>query len=305
MPTWDELVAEFEKKPTDIAKVEWLNAAPIEALARVGAKRGGRQVVMYASAFLQKPTVASMNLQLTHEELNAFMSILSELDCSKGLTLILHTPGGLTTAAETIVSYLRSKFMDMEVVVPTFAMSAGTMIALAANRLLMGRQSQLGPIDPQIPLQGRTISAGAIVEQFDVARTEVLNNQRAAHLWAPILQSMGPSLLQEAKNALQYGEQMVAKWLTQYMFAGSPNAFERGRAAAHHFNDSGKHKSHGRRIDRNEARQQGIVVEDLELDQELQDAVLSAYHLATIYFEKTAAAKLVFSSAGRRWVKNV
>jgi hypothetical protein len=130
-------------------------------------------------------------------------------------------------------------------------------------------------------------------------------DQRAAHVWAPVLQSMGPSLLQEAKNALQYGEQMVARWLATYMFAGDPNASRRGADAAHHFNNTGTHKSHGRRIDREEARQQGIVVEDLEQDQDLQDAALTAYHMATIYFEKTSAAKVVCSSAGRRWVKNV
>jgi hypothetical protein len=149
------------------------------------------------------------------------------------------------------------------------------------------------------------ISAGAIVEQFEVAQAEILANQRLAHVWAPILQSMGPSLLQEAKNALQYGEKMVARWLEAYMFAGQGNAVVRAAEAAHHFNDTGTHKSHGRRIDRDEARGLGIVVEDLEQDQALQDAVLSAYHTATIYFEKTPAAKIVISSAGRRWVKNV
>lgn len=58
------------------------------------------------------------------------MSVMFGMDWNKGLTLVLHTPGGVTNAAETLVAYLRSKFNYIEVIVPTFAMSAGTMISL-------------------------------------------------------------------------------------------------------------------------------------------------------------------------------
>jgi len=56
----------------------------------------------------------------------------------------------MAEAAQTIVDYLRSKFSTIEVLVPTYAMSAGTMIALGCDRVFMGRQSQLGPTDPQL-----------------------------------------------------------------------------------------------------------------------------------------------------------
>ena len=121
--------------------------------------RGNRNVVLYASAFLQKPQAPAQNLQLTAEELNGLMSVIHGMDWPAGLVLILHTPGGLTNAAETIVGYLRSKFSWIEVIVPALAMSAGTMIALSANTIVMGRQSQLGPIDAQLPAGGRYVSA--------------------------------------------------------------------------------------------------------------------------------------------------
>jgi Serine dehydrogenase proteinase len=304
VPSWNELLNEFGALPNDAAKLVWLDQAPVAQLQKVSELRGGRNVIAYASAFLQKPTLPGLVLQLTHEELNGLMSVMYGMDWSKGLTLLLHTPGGVTNAAETIVAYLRSKFHDVEVIVPTFAMSAGTMIALAADRIIMGRQSQLGPIDPQIPLGGRTVSARAIVDQFDLARQEILADRRAAHLWAPVLQHAGPSLLQESLNALEYGESMVARWLETSMFKGRPNAAELAKSAAGHFNDASTHKSHGRRIDRAEARQRGIVVEDLESDQGLQEAVLTAYHAITILFEQTRAAKALITHANKRWVKN-
>jgi hypothetical protein len=102
------------------------------------------------------------------------MSVMFGMTWAKGLTLVLHTPGGVTNAAETLVAYLRSKFTDIEVIVPTYAVSAGTMISLAANRIVMGRQSQLGPIDPQFVVGHRAQSAQAVVDQFEEAKKEIL-----------------------------------------------------------------------------------------------------------------------------------
>lgn len=60
----------------------------------------------------------------------------------------------------------------------------------------------------------------------------------------------------------------------------------------------------GHRIDRDEARAQGVIVEDLEDNQALQEAVLTAYHMATIAFEKSPAAKILAAHTGRMWIKN-
>lgn len=179
------------------------------------------------------------------------------------------------------------------------------MIALASERIVMGRQSQLGPIDPQMPLGGNSISARAVVDQFERAKLEVLTDLRAAHVWAPILQSVGPALLQEAQNALEYSRRMVGQWLAAGMFASDGDKLRKADAVASYFADASHHKSHGRRIDRSEARQQGLVVEDLEDNQTLQEAVLTSYHTATITFEKGPSSKVVMSNSGRIWVKNV
>ncbi|MGA8809496.1 MAG: hypothetical protein WB973_16625 [Thermoanaerobaculia bacterium] len=266
-------------------------------------------MIFYASAFLQKP-LAEHHTLLMFEEINGFMSVMFGMDAdkgwSKGLTLLLHTPGGSPNAADTVVAYLRAKFKYIEVIVPTYAMSAGTMIALAADRIIMGRQSQLGPIDTQMPIGGTYYSAQSVVDLFEEAKKDILpNNLDAAHVWAPVLQSMGPALLQEAKNALAYGGGLVEKWLTSGMFRKRSNAAELAKTTASHFNSASTHKSHGRRIDREEAKRSNLVIEDLERVQALQEAVLTAYHIATITFEKTPCAKFLASHSGRMWVKNI
>lgn len=305
MPSWNDLLSELESQESDSKKLAWLVGRQQQALQDIARLRGDRNVLSYASAFLQKNYVPSPWISLTHEEINGFMSTIYGMTWNKGLTLLLHTPGGGVNAAETVVSYLRTKFSDVEVVVPAYAMSAGTMISLSADRILLGRQSQLGPIDPQLPVgDNRFVSARAIVDQFEMAKKQVLANREVALAWAPVLQSLGPALLQEALFALAYGEQMVARWLAQYMLKHSRNKQRRAKAVAKHFNDAAKHKSHGRRIDRDEARKKGLTVVDLEESQELQEAVLTAYHVQTLAFEKTQATKALVSHHGRQWIKN-
>lgn len=302
MPTWNDLIHEVGKLPPAAAG-QWLTTRLTESLSNVADLRG-RNVLMYSSAFLQKPTLHPISMQITAEDLNGLMATMHGMDWSKGLALLLHTPGGVTNATETLVAYLRSKFDFIEVIVPALAMSAGTMISLAANQIVMGRQSQLGPIDPQMQIGGRIASARAIVDQFEMARDEILVDPRAAHVWAPIVANLGPSLLIEARNALEYGERMVGKWVSERMLSGEKDACEKGAKIAKHFNDAGVHKSHGRRIDREEARTHGVKVLDLEEEQALQEAVLTAYHLATILFQKSPAAKLIASMSGKIYVNN-
>jgi ClpP class serine protease len=293
MASWSELIQEIESCSTDQQKSEFLLREQRASLESLSGKRGGTNVIFYASAFLQKPLSNQLALSLTHEEINGFMSVMYGMDWAKGLTLVLHTPGGVTNATETIVAYLNSKFEKFEVIVPTYAMSAGTMISLASDNIVMGRQSQLGPIDPQMPIGGRPVSARSIVDQFERAKKEILDDVRVAHVWAPILQTIGPAVLQEAQNALDYGERMVSEWLTLRMCKGDPI---KAKKIASHFNAASEHKSHGRRIDREEARAQDICIENLEDDPELQDVVLTNYHLATIMFEKSPATKAILSN---------
>ena len=305
MVSWAELIQQFDKYPAEKA-VGWLVASEFEALKRISLLRGGRGVIFYASAFLEKPNNPPGALILTQEEINGFMAVIHEMDCSKGLTLILHSPGGEINAVEPVVDYLRSKFAFIEVIIPTFAMSAATMISLSADKIIMGRASQLGPIDPQILVAGRRYSAKVIVEQFDEAREEILENKDSAHIWAPILQHLGPGLLHECRNSLAFGENMVSDWLAKYMFKNltAQKSIDKAQSVAKHFSDASIHKNHGRRINREEALGQGLVVENLEDDQNLQDSVMTAYHLMSVRFSRTATTKMLLANTEKSWLKS-
>ena len=69
---------------------------------------------------------------------------------SKDIDLLIHTPGGSVDAVEKIVTVLRNRTNDYRAIVPSWAKSGGTVIALSSSKILLGINSELGPIDPQM-----------------------------------------------------------------------------------------------------------------------------------------------------------
>ncbi len=279
-----------------------------EQLGAISRIRRPDSVIFYASSFLQK---SNIDTSITREDINGFMNALYEAQTGSGLTLILHTPGGDPNAVESIVEYLHSKFPYIEVIVPYLAMSGGAMISLASNLLVLGRQSQLGPIDPQFSIANKTHSARAIQEGFNQAKKDIEGNTKLAHLWAPILQNMGPSLVVEANKALSYSKELIRNWLNKRMFSaeGNEESFRIVDRIAAYFNaerteDDAEIHVHGQRIGIQKLKYLGVKVEVLEDNQDLQTAVLTAYHLMTLIFETTPSVKFIVSNKGKMWSKN-
>jgi ClpP class serine protease len=94
------------------------------------------------------------------------------------ITLILHTPGGLVLAASQIALALKSHPAKKTVIIPHYAMSGGTLIALAADEIQMDPYAVLGPIDPQLsdPQMG-TIPAVSIIKAVKQKGFEKVDNE--------------------------------------------------------------------------------------------------------------------------------
>ncbi len=237
MSNWSDLLDEFGRQPLK-KRNTWLKDHLNEQLTNI-VNRRGTNVIAYASGFLQKPAVPSFATSISREDINGLMCAANGLDFNKGLSLIIHTPGGEMASTETIVDYLRSKFDYIEVIVPVYAMSGGTMIALNSDKIVMGRQSQLGPIDAQLPLSNGFVSASSILDQFNTAKDEISEDRSSAVAWAPILQTIGPSLLSQAKISLKLGQQIAEMGLRAYMFKGDSNVNQKSKKVAEYFNSEG------------------------------------------------------------------
>ena len=173
-----------------------------------------RNVILYASKWTQAPADPDA-VSIVPEDLQGFMEVLTDLDPAVGLDLVLHSPGGSAEAAESIVKYVRAHFTDVRVIVPHAAMSAATMLACSANKILMGTHSFLGPIDPQFIMQqeggGRiAVAAHAILEQFALAKKECAD-PTLLPAWIPILRQYGPALLVQCQLAQDLSRTLVAE----------------------------------------------------------------------------------------------
>jgi ClpP class serine protease len=92
----------------------------------------------------------SVGRHIDLEDAQTIIAAIKETPTDVPIDLILHTPGGLVLAAMQIARAVEAHPAKVTVYVPVYAMSGGTLIALAADEIVMGEFSMLGPIDPQI-----------------------------------------------------------------------------------------------------------------------------------------------------------
>jgi ClpP class serine protease len=244
---------------------------------------------------MSNPSLAGEATMISDADMNGFMACVHGMDRSLGLDLILHTPGGVVSAAQAIVSYLRDAFSgDIRVLVPQLAMSAGTMLACAARTIVMGRHSSIGPFDPF--LSG--CSTFAVLREFNEARDDVKRSPNLAAFWRPILEKYPPGFIIDCRNAIELAHELVSQWLQTGMFREDSDADQRAQRVIALLGDGDAMKQHDRHVSAEEAERIGLKVQRLEADPELQDRLLTAHHAALYSMSRRGMAKLIESSGG-------
>jgi membrane-bound ClpP family serine protease len=228
------------------------------------------------------------------------MMAVHTLDRSKGLDLILHTPGGDIAATESLVVYLRKMFKkDIRAIVPQIAMSAGTMVACSCREILMTHHANLGPIDPH--LGGRP--AYGVIAEFKRALAEIKRDPHAIALWQPIIAQYPPTLLSRCENAIRWSNDFVRQELESVMFAGEPNAKSKAASVVKKLTDYRRNRAHQRHIHFDECLRIGLHVSLIEDDQALQDLILTVHHCYMHSLTNTPSYKLIENHLGNAFVK--
>lgn len=260
----------------------------------------GRNVICYYSAWLNKR--GANNLDINDSDMNGFMNAIKDMDCSKGLDLILHTPGGDPAASEAIVNYLRAKFNnDIRVIVPQLAMSAGTMIACSAKEIIMGKQSSLGPIDPQF----NGIPAYNIKSEFEEAQKDLLANPGNVQYWKIKLQQYPAAFMKTAIDAINLSGQLVEEWLGSCMFDKNNSDDQKIiKRIVNGLNEHDNSKNHGRHLSIQFCKNLGLKIVPLEDDSQLQDLVLSVHHAYMITLDGSSAVKIIENQNGKIMISN-
>lgn len=301
MPSYQSLEAELQKHQTPLGVPDWdlVRRAKLKALEDYTK----RPVLVYAADFLNtnKARAVGNDIQIDFNDKHGFHEITDKIT-GKAVDVVVHSPGGLPEAAESIVLLLRNKFEHIRFIVPTIAKSAATMLTMSANEILMDGNAELGPVDPQLVFRkgdGSIIQAPAqaIVDQFEEAQVLIGKDPSKLPAWLPILQQYGPSLYKEAKNAIELSVKLVEEWLTTFMFAGQADGPQKAKEIASYLGDHNQFKSHGRRIGRKVLQDRRANITNLEDDPELHNRVLDVYY-AIVHTFNGACFKIFENSRG-------
>lgn len=294
MPNWSEVLAEIHEEHQKNPESNPLDTVRRKYLGKVF-ELTGRNVIAYYSGWLQKPNAP--DTAVNDKDKSGFMLAINKLDKEKGLDLILHTPGGDIAATESLVDYLYSMFdKNIRVIVPQISMSAGTMIALSAKEILMGKHSNLGPIDPQMG----GLACQAVIDEFEQAKKEIKQNPHSASLWQVIISKYHPTYLGSCKQAIEWSEKMVSRWLESNMCLEDKSKVKEIMKT---FADHKKQKSHARHISKKECEEVGLNITPLENNQDLQDAVLTTHHAFMHTFSNTDSVKIIENHTGIAYIE--
>ena len=128
----------------------WFAFNRLKAIQALEKARGSRVITMIHRQEKRSLFGFSVARHIDLEDAQTIISAIKETPPERPIDLILHTPGGLVLAAMQIARAVEAHAGKVTVFVPVYAMSGGTLIALAADEIVLGEFSVLGPIDPQI-----------------------------------------------------------------------------------------------------------------------------------------------------------
>ncbi len=243
--------------------------------------------------------------------------MLANCGCVENLDLMIHSPGGSGVTAEKIVEMCRCYTKkEFRVIVPNMAKSAATIIALGADKIVMGYCSELGPIDAQkfINIGGITqqLSAQSFISARDNLLKELNRAKSKGKEYIGYLQQLSsstvePAFIEECKRELNFAIDLVKKWLPQYMLKNknpkwtSTKLKRRATAIAKNLSSADKRFAHGRMIGPQECEDLGLNIQPLAKEESSWSVLWEIYLRAEIFLmvnsnPQQQAVKLFFDN---------
>jgi hypothetical protein len=217
---------------------------------------------------------------------------------AKRLAMVLQTSGGYIETAERIANILRKHYSWVAFMVPNFAMSAGTVLAMAGDQIWMTYFSTLGPIDPQIERRdgkGMMPALGYLAkyeELVEKSRKGTLTSVEAAFF----VQNFDAAELFSYEQAKQLSIELLKEWLVKYKFKNWKRTKTHGRIVTpkmrrdraeeigKKLSNTDEWFSHGRGISMQVLRRKlNLEIEDIDGRPRVRDALRNYYDLLENY----------------------
>ena len=236
-----------------------------------GAERYQRQTLIRQIQARTKPWlicyVSGSDCVIDADDAMPFVDLLHNVPPDEDVDLLLHTGGGSIDAAEKLTRMVRSKVgaATFRIIVPDFAKSAGTLMVLGADSVVMSDMSELGPIDPQMPLFGTWQSVQNYLDAYHT-HAETLRNDPSDVAAQIMLGKLEPAILKQCEVATDRARQAAEGLLLHGMFRNGGNWSK----TASELLETTRWLSHGQMISWEDARDPaiGLVVEYLDYHSE-------------------------------------
>lgn len=231
------------------------------------------------------------------------------------LDFYIETPGGSGEAAEEIAKFTREEFNEISFVVAGEAKSAGTILVLSGDEIIMTRNGSLGPIDAQVKIGRTVISAYDYMEWVKEKREEAETKKALNPFDATMIAQISPGELEGVNNSLTFAEVMVTEWLEKYKFKNwtitgttkkevtTKMRKNRAEEIAQALTNHNKWKSHGRSLKIQDLEDIGLQIQEADKDPILSSIIYKIQTVIRLMFSSTSTYK-IFATENDKILKN-
>lgn len=263
-------------------------------------KLRGTYLFVYASAIGKSiPSVA-----LEQADFYVIHDLLANKKEIQKVDMYIETPGGSGQTAEDIVRCLHNNFETVSFVVSGEAKSAGTIIVLSGDEILMTETGSLGPIDAQMRVGRSIISAYDYVEWVEKKRKEAEDKGQLNPFDATMVAQITPGELGSVFHALKFAEDLVVKWLPEHKFrkwevtktrkipVTKEMKEERAKDIAKKLTKHSDWQLHGRSIKIEDLEEIGLEITKVDDDPKLAEIVYRIQTVCRLLFDSSHIFKI-------------
>lgn len=254
-------------------------------------KELGRPVISFFTSFYAPVMIEDADAAMIE-------GLLQKIDLSKGLAVLINSPGGIGISAERILNICKSYSGTGEfiAIVPGKAKSAATMICMGASKIYMSKTSELGPIDPQIQIQKDTkkmnIALCNLVQSYKDLFEQAVKAKGNLQPYLQQLANYDAREIKEFEAAIELAEDVAIRALQNGMMHGISKEDLKKKIKI--FLTPEETKSHGRSIFYEEAQKCGLKIELMDLKSTIWELSYELF-VRTDNYTNTRAAKCIES----------
>jgi len=245
---------------------------------------------------------------------NAVEKRCAEQPTRTKLIVLLTTIGGFLEPVQRMVATLRRHYQVVDFIIPNYAYSAGTVLAMSGDAIYMDYYSRLGPIDPQIETSGgQMVSALGQLERYNLLIEKAQNGEITAAEVQLLIDGFDQAELYHYEQAKELSIHFLKEWLVKYKFKNwtvtearhipvtQEMKEERAAYIGEELNNTKKWHSHGYGISmdvlRNDLR---LLIDDYGKDKRLSDAIRAYHDLLADYMGVRSTRGVVHIPGGYR-----